>query len=594
MTQAKTPPRSPRRVRRVVFPAVTPIGLGLLSLSAFLGVQRDDSELERYAGRYSSGPYSLFTVEAVDGQLAIVPPFWTSKPYLGQDTEHTFSQRIPHPDAERQVRFLVDENGLVSGLEAFHYDVDRAAFERLPDDETIPIEHFLAGRTRDFLASFERDTALDETAVDSLARQLLLSYPSRSRDTESVLAALAARFPESAQILALHGYALLATSQEPLALEAFAKALDLDPHNDLAAEPFRRLTALDPEEGEGYRALFPHDLDRLFEPPTPTEIAGVRADWRARDLQPKDVEVVHTTTLTLSHTTYAARVVRHRVHGDLHYGAILTPDSPDEAKLPVVLEARGVDPRYNPHDISAGTQLMRALQSDQARFLFVIPALRGETLILDEQTFTAEGNRADSWDGATDDMIALLEVALQLEPKADAERIAAYGKSRGGSVALLTGIRDPRIDLVLDLAGPTDWFAAMENRFFSTATVLRDQLRDGTPIVPTQEGGQFYERFVAPVARGEWSLADARHSMLAGSPLYFLEDLPPTLAFYGEEDRSVPLANATAMRDRWKELKRPAADLHLTVFADRGHDTDPYLAYRGMVAGLMSRFHSGD
>jgi hypothetical protein len=36
-----------------------------------------------------------------------------------------------------------------------------------------------------------------------------------------------------------------------------------------------------------------------------------------------------------------------------------------------------------------------------------------------------------------------------------------FGQSRGGNVALLTGIRDKRIDCVVDWAGPTDWLYAM-------------------------------------------------------------------------------------------------------------------------------------
>lgn len=544
------------------------------------------NDLNKYSGRYSNGPFSLFTVEAVDDYLAIVPPFWTSKPYLKVDSGDEFSMRVPHIDSDRRVKFVLDDAGKSTALEAFSFDTEHARYERLDDGVILPIEHFLAGNVKETLTSLDSYTGVDEHVYTSVAYNILAKYPTKHTETSELLSNWVHSYPESAQLNALYGYALLADSQRDDAIEAFEAAIEIDPEESMSSEALRRLRSTGSAKGEGYRTLFPYDLDALFQIPTDAEIDLVKLDWEKRDLRPVDINTVAVTTLELEYTTYDVRIVGHRVHSDLHYGAILTPQDLDDEPVPVVLEARGVDPNYTPLDISEGTQLMRALGVMQDRFIFVIPSLRGETLTIQGQSYTSEGDRSDSWDGAADDTIALLSVALKIETATDLRKIAVYGKSRGGSIALLAGIRDERINLVLNLAGPVDWFRAMENKFWSTEEVLRDMLRDGRPLETTQEGGQFYERFIAPVARGEWNLADSRHNMIAGSPLYFLETLPLTYSFYGREDRSVPVVNAELMQGRMTALGRYGSDFFVTIYEGRGHDTEPLLAYQAMVEAL--------
>ena len=101
---------------------------------------------------------------------------------------------------------------------------------------------------------------------------------------------------------------------------------------------------------------------------------------------------------------------------------------------------------------------------------------------------TSEGDRSDVWDGATDDALALLNVALKITPEADARRIAVFGRSRGGTVALLAAIRDPRIRQVVDWAGPSDLFRLMGQDGWTQREAVAEGLRYRSP--PRGIGGR--------------------------------------------------------------------------------------------------------
>ena len=98
---------------------------------------------------------------------------------------------------------------------------------------------------------------------------------------------------------------------------------------------------------------------------------------------------------------------------------------------------------YFPLDLGEVPYAPRLLDDAQAGFVYVLPSFRGETLLAGGRRYVSEGDRTDGWDGATDDAIAFLSAALAVTPEADPSRVCAFGKSRGGGVALLMGARDP-------------------------------------------------------------------------------------------------------------------------------------------------------
>ncbi len=114
--------------------------------------------------------------------------------------------------------------------------------------------------------------------------------------------------------------------------------------------------------------------------------------------------------------------------------------------------------------------------------------------------------------------------------KADVSRLAFVGKSAGGHLALLAGLRYPElgVDAIVSSSAPIDLAAAyavpgshrelLESYLGGTAQERPDQFHDASPI-----------NFVS-------------------------EDSPPTLHFHGEADNRVPVEMAQLLKSRWAEV----------------------------------------
>jgi dipeptidyl aminopeptidase/acylaminoacyl peptidase len=273
--------------------------------------------------------------------------------------------------------------------------------------------------------------------------------------------------------------------------------------------------------------------------------------------------------IDLGHVKAQVRIVSHSVHGFKHYGAIIVPEGAETGKHPVILDLKGVSWDFFP--LNLNNLISPAfLGADQGRFIYVVPSFRGEVMKFDGAEYRSEGDRTDSWDGATDDALALLNAALKITPQADRARICAFGKSRGGSVALLAGIRDKRITRVLDWAGPADWFALMGSGGWTQEEIIREALLKRSQL--KEEGGQFIERFLLKAVEGNWKPADVRRKMIQDSPVYFAERLPPTQAHYGVEDEIVPVANGRALAAKVKG--------EFFYHDNAGHDLNQKIAFR--------------
>lgn len=325
-------------------------------------------------------------------------------------------------------------------------------------------------------------------------------------------------------------------------------------------------------ESEGW--TLPFALDALFAKPTAAEIQAVREEWRARDLRPVEVKVVEVAPYDLGRTRGEIRIVSHRVHGSLHYGAVIVPAGAAARSCAVIVDAKGVSWDYFPRNLDGPPRAVVAAgkDKDQDKYVTFIPGYRGERIVLGDRTFTSEGDRTDVWDGAADDTIAFLGAALQVTPEADPERIGVFGASRGGTIALLVGARDRRIRAVVAWAAPTDQFTpAGETSGWSRRESVERGLRRES--APNEVGGQFIELFLRGAIAGKQSLAEVRSHMLAGSPLYFAETLPPTQLHYGEDDVHVPQRHGRDLAERRRD-----ADAHF--YPGYGHETDSVTASR--------------
>lgn len=539
-----------------------------------------------YAGTYVAGPLATLEIGAVEDLISAVPPFWGAKPYLHHVEGETFAFVLPHPEPERRLTFERGPDWSVTAVVMTNVDGehDGRTFRRLPPDETTPALLFMDGRPAAAAEAALADPALAlDNALETVEGRFM-RHPSRHIDTAVFLETLAAAHPDDARIWALIGHARVATDDRAAARAAFDRAVASDPDNQSARSGLRVLDLAEPLPGEGYRAVLPYRLVDAFARPTEAEVAEVRAQWAARDLSARDIEVLHRFELEHARVKFDVRVVRHRGPAGIHVGAVLVPEGAEEP-LPVVIDARGVDPSYSPLDLTDLPNSLVALGDAAEGFVILAPAYRGNRLLADGREFVAEGDPSDAWDGATDDALAFLNAALDVTPRADPSRVAILGKSRGGTVALLAGIRDSRVSLVLDVVGPVDQFAAQDPHIgWTWAELLAADMADGEPPVLRNDSGQKFDHFFD---RGE-TLAEVRRRMLASSPLYFVDDLPEMHAWYGADDTSVPIANPRALEARLRGIGRLGEDATVTVLLGRGHDTDPYLLTRDVASRLTA------
>ena len=140
--------------------------------------------------------------------------------------------------------------------------------------------------------------------------------------------------------------------------------------------------------------------------------------------------------------------------------------------------------------------------------------------------FSSEGDFCDAYDGAADDAIALLNVAEELVPEANFEEVLVFGASRGGNTALLMGNRDRRVNTIIAMAPPVDFY--------------------WQPLVEAY-GDQFACQFL----EGK-TVEQSRERMLLSSPLRFemAEGVESVFLYHGTRDAIVPLWNSYEMAAR--------------------------------------------
>lgn len=284
----------------------------------------------------------------------------------------------------------------------------------------------------------------------------------------------------------------------------------------------------------------------LFAAPTAAETEAIRAEWAARDLTHTDYAVLHE--VPIQGGAYTFKMLGYRAGGIQQYGALLIPQT--ATPLPVRVWVGGFD---------LGTTLYSSVLEPSgpgvggSPHILAIPALRGQALqvTVEGTTYTSPqsgGEHCNAFDGGTDDVLALLNLIQQTEPMADVNRSSVRGGSRGGTVALLAGIRDPRVKRVVCVVGPTDML-----------TLTMGHTTDDT----------YRCQFLDALQNGQITLGEARKLLIASSPLYFAQYLPPTQLHMGLNDTQVPIDQAYALEG---EMLRLGLSSQFQLFMyDKGH-----------------------
>ncbi|MFK8005795.1 MAG: alpha/beta hydrolase family protein [Saprospiraceae bacterium] len=259
------------------------------------------------------------------------------------------------------------------------------------------------------------------------------------------------------------------------------------------------------------------NMDSLFRPADSSELKIILDEWKNFNPKSDSFKIIKQYTYVNGRRL---SLIEHSAEGQKHFGVILTPSEFDASKkYPLLLYATGLNqasPIYN-----LDKSYIKRLLPKFSNYFIVIPSFRGQAFQIGDEKYCSDGFFGDAFDGATDDALRLLFLAKkQFSENIDKTRMISYGVSRGGTVALLAGIRNHELNGVVSTTGPTD--------FFSREVYNRYEF-------------QFKYQYLSELK----PMADLRKKMLRSSPIHFIENIsPPVFLLYGKNDRIVPLSNA--------------------------------------------------
>ena len=276
-----------------------------------------------------------------------------------------------------------------------------------------------------------------------------------------------------------------------------------------------------------YRPISKADLDR------------VQKDWRNRDLRARNIKVVHEE----DRDGFELLVVQHDISSRAHFGAIFVPDVDDLSNVPVVVLPDHLE-QWNPTiDIEQNIEKYQSYEP-LTGFIKILPGFRGRFVDYKDRGWFSRGDFCDAFDGPADDSIAMLNVAEELFPEVNFEEVLVWGGSRGGTTALLMAVRDARVNTVIALGAPVDFYRE------SWQVPGSDQYRC-----------QFFD---------EKSDEQSRQRILASSPLFFEphENLEAVSLHHDAGDEVVLVWNVHEVADH---LESHSVDVTKYIYPTEGH-----------------------
>tara|TARA_Y100000310_G_scaffold343381_1_gene450741 strand:+ start:3654 stop:4679 length:1026 start_codon:yes stop_codon:yes gene_type:complete len=279
------------------------------------------------------------------------------------------------------------------------------------------------------------------------------------------------------------------------------------------------------------------NLDELFAPPTKEEIKKTISDWASFDLQSDSIQLIEKYFLWKRNIS----VLAHYKNGVIHYGAVILPKKTENIKkYPTLIWANGLNQFSQSVSLTSRREIKELCQSLPNHFI-IIPSFRGQSLEISGHYFCSDVFFGDAFDGATDDALRLYHAAKQTYPQIS-KKTAIYGVSRGGTVALLAGIRHPDIQTTISQAGPTNF--------------LGKEYYD-------RYGKQYKYQFLSQTTNQE----EIRSKLLQSSPVHFIDQYDGKLfLLHGRLDKTVSIDHARSI------LKKVTTNELDSLITNSGHN----------------------
>jgi hypothetical protein len=513
-----------------------------------------------FPGRYAKG-VNVIRVEAFGDKLLVLPVWWGGVQPLDRRAGAEFEMQ----NGREAVFTFKNDSLTITG----HRELD-GAYHKL-GSELTPIELLLAGENRSAYDGF-RKHGLDEKAIVQLVGQCLVNLPSRRQVLFDFAKYLTKQRPKDRSVVHLAASAAVAVGNRTAAEVWYKETLNEKP-DDAAALKSMRMMGHIATRG-GWQLPFP--LADAYAPARAAELAHIRSEWKNRDLKPRDIRKEHASQLNINGVALQATAISYLIHGQRNFGVVLVPLGARKDPYPVLVELKGVSPSYFPLKVPSGILTPSILGADLRNFVVFLPAVRGEQLLFAEKTYQCEGDPDNSWDGASDDAISFISAGLDFCPQADPKRIVAFGKSRGGAVAMLLGERDPRVRAIASWSGPAGWIENMPQLGWSQFELVREAIGKKAP--PFSTAGQALRTFFKPAIDGKMNLRQTRDRLIASSPIYFVSHLPPAQLHYGVNDFNVPTEEGRAIEAALARMRPKRPDISVIYEEDGGHDLNPKIS----------------
>jgi hypothetical protein len=500
-------------------------------------------------------------VEPFGDKLLVLPVWWGGEQLLDRRSEAEFEM---HNKPEAVFTFKTGSL-TVNG----HSELD-GVYQEL-GSELTPIESLLAGQNGAAYRGF-RALGMDEKATLQLLRECLVNLPSRRKVLYDFAKYLNDQGLQHSSVIHLAASAAVAVGDRPAA-KAWCDEMLREKWDDGAALSLMRMMGQIATSG-GWN--LPFRLSDAYAPPTAAELARVRSEWQSRELRPRDIRKEHEAHLNINGVALQATAISYLIHDQRNFGVVLVPLEAKDHSYPLLVELKGVSPSYEPLRVPDGVLIPSILGNNLRNFVVFLPAFRGERLLFDGKTYQCEGDPDNSWDGATDDAISFISAGLECFPQTDTKRILAFGKSRGGTVAMLLGERDPRLRAIVSWSGPTGWIENMPQFGWNQFELVREGIRAKSP--PYTTAGQAIRTFFKPAIDGKADLRQTRDRLIASSPIYFVPSLPPTQLHYGVNDYIVPIEEGNSMEHAIARLGAKKPEIAVIYEEDGGHDLNPKIS----------------